>query len=204
MNIKRLNILFWISICMLGCAVNTKNYIPANYVGDDAGHIVISLGASTETKYNSYKLFIRKIDKSLNSGVAYLVNNIFKPMKKDFVDNDSHGIVVSYAMPAGDYEIYNFDVFNNLGLIQTNYSAKEDFSIPFSIKPKQTTYLGEYIAYSIGGSTGGVIFIVKNEMPRDIRIAKRKLPDLFVENVVDSVPSPDSIGCPLIKSMPEQ
>jgi hypothetical protein len=203
MSIKKQIFLFWISIYVFGCA-NSSNYIPANYAGDDAGYIVMSLGASTETKYEAYKLFIRKMDKSLNSGVAYLPDNMFKPTKKDFIDNDSHGAVISFAMPAGDYEIYNCDIFENLGLRQTNYRAKQDFSIPFSIKPGTATYLGEYIAFTIGKgflgtSTGGAIFVVKNEMARDVQIAKKKFPDLFADNVIDSVPSPDSIGCPLIK-----
>jgi hypothetical protein len=207
MDIKKFIIVSWILICMFGCA-SSSNYIPANYAGEDAGHIIISLGASTETKYSSYKLFIRKIDKSLNSGVGYLPDNMFKPTKKDFIDSDSHGFVSSFAMPAGDYEIYNFDVFENLGLRQTNYRAKEDFSIPFSIESGKATYLGEYIAYSIGKgflgtSTGGAIFVVKNEKVRDIQIAKNKYPDLFADNVIDSVPSPESIDCPLIKSKPE-
>jgi hypothetical protein len=207
MSFKNLLFIFWMSIYVFGCA-NSSNYIPANYTGDDAGHIVISLGASTETNYSSYKLFIRKTDESLNSGVAYLPDNMFKPSKKDFIDNDSHGAIISFAMPAGDYEIYNFDIFENLGLRQTNYKARQDFSIPFSIRPGTTTYLGEYIAYTIGKgflgtSTGGAIFVVKNEMARDIQIAKKKFPVLFADNVIDSVPSPDTIGCPLIKSKPE-
>jgi hypothetical protein len=42
-------------------------------------------------------------------------------------------------------------------------------------------------------------FVAKNEMAQDIQIAKKKFTGLFEDKVIDSVPDPDSIGCPLIR-----
>lgn len=191
-----------ISIC--GCA-GSKNFIPRDYKGDDAGYVILSLGASTETKYQSYALLIRKIDKSAETLIMYLPDNMFGSTKKDFVDDDSHGFVSVRRFPQGEYEIYNFDIFSNLGLIQTHYKAKNDFSIPFSVETGKTIYLGEYIAFTVakglfGTSTGGAVFIITDEQQRDLDFIKKNDLNISIENVSNSTPDPEKVGCPLLRS----
>ena len=160
MKFKAILVLFGL-LTIYGCA-GSKNFIPKGYKGVDAGYVILSLGASTETKYQSYALLIRKKDKSAETTIMYMPDNMFSPTKKDFIENDSHGFVSVRNLPQGEYEIYNFDVFENLGLIQTHYKAKNDFSIPFSVSTGKITYLGEYIAFTVakglfGTSTGGAV-----------------------------------------------
>ena len=189
-------------ITILGCA--TVNHIPLNQSGGEVGYAVISIGHAKGTNYSSYKMLFRTKDKTAQNAVGYKTPVFSKKNKTDFEDERTIGTVELLRLPAGEYEIYNFDVFENLGMAQTNYSAKKEFSIPFTIKPNEATYLGEYIAVNIGGkfisaSVGGAYFMVDNKIKRDLEYVKMYHGMAF-DTISNTVPVPEDVGCPLLKS----
>jgi hypothetical protein len=183
----------------------TGNYIPKDYAGEDVGHAIVSVGHTKETNYYSYKLLFRTKDQMSHNNVGYFTPTFSKMNDDDYVTETTIGTVEIMKLPPGDYEIYNVEIFENLGMLQTTYSAKNEFSIPFQIKPNETQYLGEFIAVNLGkkfldASIGGAYFILDDKMERDINYIKKKNPDSRLGNIINIVPDPEAIGCPLIRS----
>ncbi len=202
---KLIKHVFITTIIITICSCATVNYIPKNYSGVDAGYAIVSIGHTKKTKYCSYKLLIRTKDKTAQNAVHYMPRNYTMDNGVNFENNKIIGSVELLKLPPGDYEIYNVDVFENLGLFQTNYRAEKEFSIPFTIKPNETIYLGEYIAVNIGGnflgaSIGGAYFIVKDKTKRDIEYIKNDYPSTKLGKIINVVPIPEEIGCPLLRA----
>lgn len=177
--------------------------IPTNYAGPDAGRVVLGFGAANDTTYSTYTLLFRNVRSSAESvGAAakgYFVfcqTNVFCGGKFDYEKPNEVGVVLIASLPAGSYEIYNFDVFYNAGTVQKNFSSKRPFSIPFEVKPGTTAYLGNYQANGISGKNvfgmavpAGAIFIVEDRTAVDVGIASKKDGSLFrrVESYVPDV-----------------
>ena len=194
-------LIVFLILIISGCA--TGNRIPLDYSGVDTGYAIISIGHTKETQYSSYKFLFRTVDKKAENMVGYWAPFFLKKHKGDFENDRSIGTVELLRLPPGEYEIYNFDIFMNLGLIQTNYKAKTDFSIPFIVKPNEATYIGEYIADNLGhnfidASIGGAYFIISDKKARDVEIVNNNNPNIEFIHVSNAVPSVDKIGCPLL------
>lgn len=179
--------------------------IPRDYAGPDAGHLVVALGASAETKYSSYTLMYRKKGDKAEGMIRYLQENMFSPTKRDFDGESGNGFVAVHSLPAGEYEIYNFDVFFNGGMIQTNFGSRQDFSIPFTITPGKAVYLGDFTAVGMTGNNifgmsvrNGAYFIVSDKQERDLPVARAKMPALG--SVEISVPDAAKVGNPFIRA----
>jgi hypothetical protein len=195
--------IFIAAICVIVSAC--AGTIPRDYAGPDAGHLVVALGASAETKYSSYTLMYRKKGDKAEGMVRYLQENMFSPTKRDFDHQTENGFVAVHSLPAGEYEIYNFDVFFNGGMIQTNFGSRQDFSIPFTIIPGKAVYLGDFMAVSMTGNNifgmsvrNGAYFVISDKQGRDLPIAKAKVP--LLGNVEVAIPQATAIGNPLLRN----
>lgn len=183
--------------------------IPTNYAGPDAGRVVLGFGAANDTTYSTYTLLFRNVRSSAESVGApaegYFVfcqTNVFCGRKFDYEKPNEVGVVLIASLPAGKYEIYNFDVFYNAGTVQKNFSSKRPFSIPFEVKPGTTAYLGNYQANGISGKnvfgmavSAGAIFIVEDRTALDIGIASKKDGSLF-QKVESYVPDVRTLASP--------
>ena len=45
----------------------------------------------------------------------------------------------------GEYEFFNYSLFNNLGYIQSTKRERKGFSIPFSVVKGEISYLGDMV-----------------------------------------------------------
>lgn len=201
MSLFRLLFVSLFGLILTACATT----IPRDYTGADAGQLVVALGASAETKYASYTLMYRKKGDKAQGMVRYLQDNMFFPTKRDFDDLSENGFVAVHSLPAGDYEIYNFDVFFNGGMVQTNFGSRQDFSIPFTIKPGKATYIGDFTAVGITGNNifglpvrNGAYFIVSDKQGRDLPVAREKMPSLG--SVEIAVPDAAAVRNPFIQA----
>jgi len=194
-------------LSLLAIAACTTGLHVSNYAGPDAGYLVSSLGAQPGTVYNGYTLFYRRKDRSPegNGKIWWGQANILEGRQLDFEDGTGTGIVDVRRMPPGDYEIFNFQIFYNAGNVQKFFSSKQEFSIPFSVRPGSTTYIGEYLVAGVFGRNffgmslpGGGYFIISNKGDRDMAIAKRKEPALGP--VQTAVVDPRLVGNPLIRA----
>lgn len=121
----------------------------------------------------------------------------------DYTGRES-GKVTTRRLPPGDYEIHDFGFGGALGARVTAFSSGRSFSIPFTIRPGQTTYIGAFSrAPSLGttleptlGAAG--YFIVSDRSDRDLDILRRRNPDL--PPVTVSVADVSRFGHPALRS----
>lgn len=203
--------LFLLPLAFLGACASVDS-IPTNYAGADGGKVVVGIGAAPGTSYSSYALQFRK---RVNAGAAaqpatgrfiYFQTNIFSRQTPDYTANGENGVVLVEALPPGDYEIYNFDVFYNGGTVQKNFASKTDVSIPFSVKPGATTYLGNYQANKLTGKNllgmplpAGAVFIVSDRLATELPIAQAKA-KAALGTPENATPDPDRLGNPFFTS----
>ncbi len=182
------------------------------YQGPDAGRIAIGIGAAANTHYSSYSLTFRKVgDKgSEPKRFAYFQQNEFSAQKRDYDNPVENGVVQSFRLPPGDYEIFNFDIFLNGGTVQKNFGSSNEFSIPFKVRPNETTYLGNYQANQIMGKNffgmplaAGAVFVVTNREKIDIKLAKKRLPDASFGPISNATPTVQSIANPFFVDQSE-
>jgi hypothetical protein len=182
--------------------------IPTNYAGTDAGYAAIGIGAATATQYSSYSFLFRRVGEKATGRLVYFQNNMFYSRTPDYKAPDEAGVVEIATLPPGDYELVNFDVFLNAGMVQTNYSSRKEFSIPFQVQSKQVVYLGNYQANAIRGRNifgmrvaGGAYFVVEDRMSRDLGFAKMRLASLPVDQSRNATPDVKQVGNPFLVSM---
>lgn len=183
------------------------------YQGSDAGRVAIGIGASAKTYYSSYSLIFRKVsEKNSNSNrFTYLQDNVFSAQKRDYDNSEENGIVQSLRLAPGDYEIFNFDIFLNGGTVQKNFSSKSEFSIPFSVRPKETTYLGNYQANMVTGKNffgfnvlAGAVFVVTDREKADFDLVMKRLPSISLGPVTNATPKVNAIANPFFVETAEK
>jgi hypothetical protein len=194
---------------LAGCA--TVDFVPTDYAGPDAGKVVLGIGAATGTLNSSYSLKFRKkglatTEKPAIGWFTYMQDNLFHRQEPDYQSPTEMTLVLVKSLPPGEYEIYNFDV-TPFG--STNYSSRYNFSIPFSVKAGQTTYIGNYQANKLTtknllglSEPAGAFFVVSDRMQTELPIAETKSMSKL-EPVQDSTPEPGQIGSPFFVS-PQQ
>jgi hypothetical protein len=172
------------------------------YQRPDAGVLALSLGAYRGADYSTYRLFFRTRDGSKTGSLSYSLG-----ARSDYSDAYIAGVVRTYSLQPGEYEIYDFEFFFSNGYLSERFSSKEPFSIPFTIKPWQTVYLGEFRAMPMEGRNlfglpvhAGAKFLLSDQSARDIPIAKTQ--DTRVTNPEIRIPEPASIGSPLFERLP--
>jgi hypothetical protein len=179
-----------------------------DYKGADAGRLVVSLGAYRGADYAFYRLFFHTHDKSKMAQVKYTANQPFLPQRyTDYSDGIEAGDVAVWALAPGEYEFYNFEIYYAGGMVQETFRSKEDFSIPFTIKPGKTVYLGEFRAMEIYVRNlfglevpGGAKFQIFDEHARDMPIAKVRDPLVGEPEIL--LPDPAAIKSPFFQRLP--
>jgi hypothetical protein len=200
--IKRLVVLFACACIVSACATKL-----AHYEGVDAGYAVATISAKKGTVYSSYRLLYRSRDRMQHGEFYWLQDNMFSSDKPDFEDPNESGEVTALKIMPGEYEIYSFSVFQNGYPSTSTYTPRQEFSIPFTIVPGETVYLGRYLAVATYGENffgmtvkGGPIFVVSDQQARDVAIAKSELPEIAGAKSV--VPTSAQIRPPLFVATP--
>ncbi len=192
--------IIFLSFLLYGCAISD---VRNEYKGSDAGRVVIGIGATSDTKYSSYALMFRKIGADENNRFIYFQHNSVSAQKRDYDNAKENGVVQSFNMAPGSYEIFNLDIFQNSGTVQKTFKSKVDFSIPFTIQSNQTTYLGNYQAQQLTGENffgmkiqAGAVFMVSDRLTQDINLVRKRIPNLVIESPKNQTPNIDSINSP--------
>lgn len=188
-------------------ACSSMNRLPTNYSGTDAGYVVIGVGATTQTDYSRYTLLFRKTGLTKVGRFSYAST---KASPTGYKANTESGVVEVHTLPPGNYEVYNFDIAMKLGNGETHLTSKTDFSIPFTIRPGQVTYLGNYLASQINGKDvfgqpipTGVVFVVEDREEHDVYLAAKQKPGLTSSVVTDGTPQIKAIKNPYFVERPQ-
>jgi hypothetical protein len=160
----------------------------------DAGQLLVSVGAVARWHVDKYELRYRKRDNTQDGALIWFATGMDTTSTGpddpyDFREPRIAGTVVVRTLPAGDYEIYRADAtgVNGIGsgfMQLSQYDFRQEFSIPFSVKSNETTYLGRFVAW--GGGIFALVhtykvdlgpplqFVVSNHIDEDSRIALKK------------------------------
>lgn len=200
-----------LALCVAGIVLAGSDHAKAGwfssddlveYQGSDAGVLVLSLGAYKGADYSVYRLFFRTRDKSKTAQLTYS-----RSARPDYSNDYIAGAVRTYSLEPGEYEFYDFELFFTNGFLTEHFSAKEPFSIPFTIKPTQTIYLGEFRAMPLSGSSliglpahAGAKFQLSDQSARDLPLAKSQNSLVAIPEI--RIPDPTVIASPLFERLP--
>ena len=122
----------------------------------------------------------------------------------DFEGHET-GLVWVEQLPPGDYEFYNFRIPYNVGIVEKRLHLRQPFSIPFTIKAGQSTYVGDFSCTRVEGKnvfgateTAGAYLVVSDKHERDIPVAQKLEPGL--PPVTISVTDVSKLGEPYLLS----
>jgi len=188
---------FFIAILFLNaCAGVSGHHIPDEYIAlpEEAAFLVGSIGVKTAGENESPNSFSR-IDfrqrGDEKKATLVISQSLYFPSDMDYKEADREGTVFSLVLEPGEYEIVNVSFFYNNGYVEKSYSAKEDFSVPFSIEAGRVYYMGEFLAFgkygkNIFGITiaAGGYFVHYTNYERDLPLLLTKYPELQDREIV--------------------
>tara|TARA_B100000767_G_C19711341_1_gene512935 strand:+ start:763 stop:1404 length:642 start_codon:yes stop_codon:yes gene_type:complete len=191
------------ALISLSLLVGCVGIITPDYEGGDAGYAVIGIGAAQGTMYTTYRFDFRKADGTGIDSFFYFQNNSVWGRGNDYENGKETGVIDARALPPGEYEIYSYEIFHINGMVHRTFSPKEEFSIPFSILPGETAYLGNYQANGLKAVNifgmplpGGAYFIHNDTVDRDIEIAKKLKPTFLVDKINKFLASKETLELP--------
>lgn len=179
-----------IAFVCVGTAVHARDRIDADYRGPDSGVLLFS--TSTLKISMNFDFYFKHKGAELDSDsigpgqIECACVGFWHPTMADpdYHDEYETGKVQIQHLAPGDYEVYSYNFGGSLAGTGFHFFPAKPLSLPFTIKPGQTTYIGNFArAPSLGtpladklGATG--YFVVSNKHERDIAIAKTKEPNL--------------------------
>ena len=194
--------------CLL-CAC--QGTVPTDYGGNDAGHVVMGIGAVADSPYTRYAFTFRRSGDNATFRLVYFITpqlRLSTPIR--YQTPDEAGVIEAASIPRGKYEMVNFEAAINLGLATQNFSARQDFSIPFEVRANEVVYLGNYQGNPIRARTEsgrvvarGPFFVVEDRSAADLRLAKDRIPSLPTERVINATPDADQLRIPFFVSVGE-
>jgi len=168
-----------IMLVLFAGAASAQIFTP-QYEGHNKGYLVISIGGprnAHEMTFAPIVLFYRQLNGDRHGSVRYARPDWMNPMtdRPDYRDNDESGVVEVRSLEPGRYEFHSFSGH------QPSQDYDANFSIPFTIRPGQITYVGDYKFVEVHGEGPLEIarakesyFVVRDRARRDLAIARLK------------------------------
>ncbi|MEM9159727.1 MAG: hypothetical protein AAGB46_11835, partial [Verrucomicrobiota bacterium] len=151
-----------------------------DYTGEDAGYVVLGIGSIKPVKYAELFLKYRDIENGNRDSFKYFYKNRFYAREPDYSNESEEGVVVIQTLKPGNYEIYNYSLYEKDYVSQTTHYLEDDVSIPFTIKQGEITYLGNFQANTKTSKNmfgidmlAGATFKITNREELEIKIAKK-------------------------------
>jgi len=191
--------------CAVLSACNSVGMSTA-YKGNDAGYVVAGIGSTPDSNFQNYSLIFKNIVTGQKGSLIFMQGSILKESPQ-YSDEFGVGVVKVASLPAGKYEFINYSAFSGNGMTGgTVYSAKEDFSIPFEVKPGGIIYLGNYQALVVFNETALGIkvshwngFKVRDASKHDLSIAQKANHNISAESFINVTPDVIKIAAPSFK-----
>lgn len=156
---------------------------------DGTGTVILTLNASVVNgspvdAYRAYYIRARRIGGDGGAQFSWHEGWLVSS-PNDLASSGGKGEVIVKDLAPGDWEIYWFRLETHGYPIRVRWTPRQEFSIPFKIRPGRATYIGSYqpvghMYKNMLGimSVGGGSFVVSDQSARDIPIAKTIRPDL--------------------------
>jgi hypothetical protein len=144
------NLIIILSISFIfSCASNPINLAPQNYSSSSKNGLIVGTISIIDgrPKYNSYDFFYRELKQQKKHRITIKPDQggFTMVLKPDYSIGDT--LVFQYIVEhsPGQYEFFNYSLFNNMGYVQTTKREKKGFSIPFKVESGQIAYLGDMV-----------------------------------------------------------
>lgn len=175
-----------IAAVLLASATAAKEPV---YSGKDAGCLVYSVGTAVMgMKFVfPYKRVATEDSRAVNDWAGRIEPRVggavYLKIKEPDFSGEETGHVVVRCLPPGRYEVGSFKFGGFVpGVAAFTYSAGKPFSLPFTVRSGEATYIGSFIrAPSLGTPLGKTLgakgyFVIADRASRDLPIANGKLP----------------------------
>lgn len=184
---------------LAGCAPTLPTY-----TGADAGRAVIGIGAGPETRNFMLNLSYRRVG-SEASGMFHF-SQLSLAERPDYRD----GVIRTELLAPGEYELYTYSATRYVGMTQTSFKPRQPFSIRFTIRPGETTYLGNYEAYHVTrpqlfgllSQDVAIAWVVSSRITRDMALLSGRDTAVRLSPATDATPDPRKLGHPLLRATP--
>jgi hypothetical protein len=191
MNLRAFQQYLATTIVALSLSCCATDSVP--YRGGDGGYLIASIGAQFDANFPNYKFKYRSLDRTYEGSISLPSHPERVVRGEDFKSPAKWGVVTVARLAPGSYEIYNYDISVGVRL-----SRGQDFSIPFTVRSGEPTYLGEYLAQTglerdmlgIASARPPLAFVISNEQQRDIGLARSRFPEIANVPVTNAVPDP--------------
>lgn len=182
---------------------------PEDYTGSDGGYVVYSVGSIKiglhfNFAYHRVSLLDGTAANDWKSKIEPSVGGAFvmKVKHPDFTGDES-GHVIARRLPPGQYVVDGFFFSGWSPGMSYEWRSKVPFSLPFTIRANQATYIGSFMRAPSGVSRdpqlrGASYFVIANRSGRDLPIARAKFPNLPPIEV--QVTDVDQFGSAVLRS----
>lgn len=140
--------------------------------------------SAPDERFGTESVYLRKIGQRKWKEIG--INTLpLVPLAFDYKDDGSYGSLFVMTLPAGNYEIYDFAMIQQVFGGSITHSPSRPFSVPFSVIEGKMCYLGELKmdrleAKKFLGLPGSdnVRFELSDQSKRDIALLKNKYPEV--------------------------
>lgn len=115
----------------------------------------------------------------------YRISQSFAFAAGNYVSPDRKGVVFALALPPGEYEFFNYQIYSTNAIYENRWFSKEDFSLAFEVAPASVTYFGDIrfvpgIGKNVIGMSvaSGGFFTIEDNSEVDIPQLKAAFPDI--------------------------
>jgi len=201
--------LIFTALLLVGCITPDSakyavvdNKLPANLPADH-GYVIGTLGSDDSNYRYSVFFEFRSADHQIKQGSSNysLAEDILNPFSG--VGNNTPFM---FAIPAGKYEFFSFNLRVSTGLATKEFFPKSDFSIPFEVVPGKVSYVGsiKHIP-TMGENMFGLeipssgYFIIKDDQVADIPAITQKYKLLNGKEIYNSVPKSGNVPPQIVR-----
>jgi hypothetical protein len=190
MKICRLVILLTLTGFATACVTIDTVKIPKESVPnskEEAAYLMGTLAVKTEgddyAPNGLYSLKFRSVGGS-ESGALNFSQTDLNHTPIAYKTSDSKGGIFVASLRPGDYEFHNVHFIYPGPLVHYTFSAKRDFSIPFTLKSGRVLYVGELTATGVWGKNAlqyvpiGGYFARSNQIWRDKQLIEAAHPEI--------------------------
>ena len=151
MKMKHLfNKVLFISFIFIGIRCGNNQSI-GKKSPQEKGYIMGTITIIDENpKFSSYLVNYKPINAKRNWYNSYnriIINpkaaGLKQALPSDYNIDNKHRFIFFRKLEIGEYDFFNFEFFENLGMTQYSIVSKADFSIPFKVKSDSITYVGD-------------------------------------------------------------
>jgi hypothetical protein len=201
------------------CASPNMGHAPSNFAPaakDETAYLIGTMGVQTEGDDRSpnggYELKFRAAGTQTGgrwtdtSGTIRFLQVDFHHTPVAYRTLDSKGGVFVIALKPGNYEFHNVHFHYNVFLGHRYISARQDFSIPFTVKPGRALYVGELTARTAWDRSSNPLnhiaaagfFTRSNKFERDQALLETAHPE--IKGIPVDILAPEIQAPPFVRS----